>query len=286
MAEVQLQQMEEEALPLLKPFVHSRAIAYKPLISVLSEPIDLLHCESSQVACAFRELSGTWSNVVARPGVASASREYSVRLGPATAPYAPVYLFRDGELAERGVTDEKGRIVFSFSTSEPSSHTYTASLTPKLVPFKTPTQESFKLTVWFVRCLIRNKTDVWWRLAGRSFEEALPRIFWREAPHSVIGLAAPSGTQVFVDVVPVFSDKSLTLEYAVSAWCNTPEPNPPADKCREYRKKTWWEFRVEAFNGKETKRVSGDLNLDRHLRVSITSDNVSATVVKPAGAET
>jgi len=283
---VEVQEFEREVLPELRTFVHERGEVYRPLVSVLSEPVDVLHCERVERVCAFRELRGTWSYVKARRGTPSALRVYSVRLGPLPVEGAPLYLFKNGRKVAEAKTDENGRATFRLSVSEPSVSDYTISILPRAAPFKTPLQEAFRFAVWFVTCRVTNRTDRWWRTAGRSFTGELPRMFFHRAPHTVIGLAAPFGTQTFIDVVPVFGERNVTLEYGISAYCNTPEPYPPHDKCVAYRRNTWWRFRIEAFNGKARKTVSGDLNLDRHLRVTFTTDDVSGRVVRPSGAET
>jgi len=283
---VEVQRFEEEAIPILKPVVQTQRYSYRPLISALSEPVDVLHCESVDFMCAFKELRGSWSYVRARRGTPEASRAYSVRFGPLAARNVPVFLFKDKERIAEAKTDKNGRVVFELPAEEPAANVYTVSLLPKLTPFKNPLQDIFKFTVWLVTCRVRNRTDRWWRLAGRSFTDELPRIFWREAPWTVIGLAAPYGTQIFVDAVPVFGDRAVNLRYGISAWCNTPEPYPPREKCLAYRRNTWWRFEVEAFNGKVRKKVSGDLNIDRQLRVTFTTDDVRGEVVRSAGAET
>lgn len=284
MAEVQV--FEEESLPLLEPTQHSATRTYRPLASILLEPIDLLHCERVEQTAVFKELSGNWMSITARPGVPSAFRVYSVRVGPLPAKDATLHLFKDGERVSTVKTDEEGRAAFSFPSSEPSYAKYAVSLIPISTPFKTAIQDNFTFSVWLVTCIIENKTDVWWRLAGRNFIDKLPRIFWSEAPYTVIGLAAPYGKQTFTDLVPIFGDSSLTLEYGISAYCNTPEPYPTREKCIAYRKNTWWHFKVECFNGSVRKSVEADLNIDRHLKVTVTSDDIKGEVVKPEGAET
>ena len=284
MSLVEVQEFEKEAIP-IESVIQSFSISYRPFISVLGEPVDVLHCDEAKLTCAFKELRGSWSSVKARPGMPSASRTYAVRVGPLAAPKAKLYIFKDSQRIGETETDEKGRATINLSADEPSTATYTVSLLPVVAPFKTPFQDSFAFTVWLVTCKVTNRTDRWWRFVGRSFEESLPRIFWRN-PRFTIGLAAPYGTQVFVDVVPVFSDKNITLEYGISAFCNTEEPYPPHDKCVRYRRNTWWRFEIEAFNGKEIKKASGDLNLDRHLRVTFYHDRIESRVIRPAGAET
>lgn len=281
MARVQV--FEEE---FVRPTVHRREVSYRPLASVLGEPVDVVHCERATCAYAMREVGGSWVTVSARPGSPSATRLYSVRLGPLRLANARLFLFRDMELASVATTDSEGRASFDLPVDRPYKARYTVSLVPAPAPFRTPFQDAFELTVWLVTCRVTNRTDIWPRFVGRSFVTTLPRIFWREAPWTVIGLAIPGGTQYFADVVPAFGDMEVTLEYGVSAWCNTEEPYPPMEKCIEYRRNTWWRFEVEAYNGSETRTVSGDLNLDRHLRVKVTSRDVRAEVVRPEGAET
>jgi hypothetical protein len=66
--------------------------------------------------------------------------------------------------------------------------------------------------------------------------------------------------------------------------CNTPEPYPPAEKCCEYAKNTWWQLDVYATNDptkvKETydgaNHIGGDkINLDYHLKYEITKSAVT-----------
>jgi len=282
----EFQTFEEEAFPLLTPTVHEHLVTYRPLFSLLSEPIDVLHCEEVRTKCALKELRGTWTNVQARKGEPSSERHYSVRFGPLGVRDARLRLFSEGKLVEEKITDSEGRASFTLPSSEPTRKAYQTTLLPSPAPVKTPLQEQFELTVWLVTCKITNRTDRWWRFAGRTFEISLPRKFVDELPISIIGLTAPYGTQIFADIVPVFGDRNITLEYGISAWCNTPEPYPPAEKCREYRRNTWWRFEVEAFNGETRKSVSGDLNLDRHLKVTFSTDDISGEVVRPSGADT
>ena len=269
----------------MRPKIHSSRTSYRPLISIVSEPVDVLHCERADHLSAFRELRGSWTNIMARRGTPSASRLYSVRLGPLAVKDATLYLFRDEEKVSEVKTAENGRATFDLPSKEPSSYTYSVSLLPSLAPFKTPLQDNFTLSVWVVTCRVTNRTDRWWRFAGRSFTGDLPRIFWKD-PLTTIGLGSPRGTQTFVDVVPVFGDRDITLEYGISAYCSTPEPYPDRTKCLAYRTRTWWRFEVEGFNQKTRKKVSGDLNLDRHLRVTFATDDVTGRVVTPEGAET
>ena len=281
----EVQSFEEEALRLLRPKIHSSPTSYRPLISIVSEPIDVLHCERADLLSAFKELKGSWTNIMARPGTPSASRIYSVRLGPLPVKEATLHFFKDEKKFLEVKTDQNGRASLELLSREPSSSTYSVSLLPTLAPFKTPLQDSFTLSVWLVTCRVTNRTDRWWRFAGRSFTGDLPRSFWKD-PLTTIGLGSPRGTQTFVDVVPVFGDRDITLEYGISAFCNTTDPYPDRTKCLAYRTRTWWRFEVEGFNVKTRKKVSGDLNIDRHLKVTFTSEDIRGEVVKPPGAET
>jgi len=282
---VEIQGFEKEILDeKIVPTVHSHSLILKPLISILSEPIDILHCESIESISAFKKLSGSWANIKARAGKPSSSREYSVRVGPMAVGDATLYLFKDDKMISEVQTDESGRAAFNLPSTEPTSDTYTVSLLPELTPI-IPLQDIFQLSIWAVTCRVRNLTDRWWRLAGRSFAGDLPRTFWGKVEHT-IGLASPFGTQVFIDLVPVFGDQAVTLEYGISAWCNTTNPYPTAEECKAARADTWWEFTVEGFNGKSTKSVKGKLNIDRHLRVRFTTSDITAEVISPEGAET
>jgi len=283
---MEIQQFETEALAQLTPTIQEYKITYKPIFATLGEPIDILHCDNAEITCAFKELSGAWSYIQARPGTPNSKRAYSVRFGTLAIPNTPVRLFKGTTLIKEEKTDEHGKVAFTLTASEPTKDNYQVTLLPYPAPVKNPLQEQFTLTVWLVTCKITNMTDRWWRLAGRTFEIALPRIFWRELPASVIGLTAPYGTQTFVDIVPVFNDKNITLEYGISAWCNTPEPYPTADRCIAYRRNTWWHFEIEAYNKDTRKVVSGDLNIDRHLKITLTTDNMTGEIIRPAGAET
>ena len=280
----EVQAFEQERL-LLSTTVHSSPTSYRPLVSILSEPVDVLHCETVESISAFKELRGTWKNIAAKPGIPSASRIYSVRVGPLPVKDATLYLFRDEERISEAKTDDEGKALFNMPSREPSSFNYSVSLLPSLAPLKTPLQDSFLLSVWLVTCRVTNKTDRWWRFAGRSFTGELDRKFWTN-PLTTIGLAAPTETQTFIDIIPVFGDRDVTLEYGISAYCNTPEQDPPKEKCLTHRKNTWWRLEVEGFNVETRKTVSGDLNIDRHLKVVFSTDDITATVVKPEGSET
>lgn len=282
---VEIQGFEKEALDeKIVPTVHSQSLVYKPLISVLSEPIDILHCESIETISAFKKLSGRWTNIKARAGKPSSSREYSVRAGPMAVGGTTLYLFKDGNMISEVQTDEGGKAAFNLPSNKPTSDAYTVSLLPELTPI-IPLQDSFLLSIWAVTCKVRNLTDRWWRLVGRSFVGDLPRIFWKK-PGYTIGLASSYGIPILMDLVPVFGDQSMTLEYGISAFCNTTNPYPTQEECKAARKNTWWEFTVEGFNGKSTKSVKGKLNIDRHLRVTFTTDNITAEVIVPEGAQT
>jgi len=281
-----LQVFEEEVLERLIPVSQEREVRYRPLVSILSEPIDVLHVDESVMRAAFKEVRGSWSSVVARPGSPYAHRLYSVRIGNIRLSNVKLFVFRDGERVGEITTDKNGNAVLSLDAKSPTSNIYTVSLLPIATPFRNPLQDVFKFTVWLVTVRVTNRTDIWWRFVGRSFQDKLPRIFWYQAPWWIIGLSAPFGTQIFIDIIPVFGDNTFTVYYGTSAQCNTPEPYPPREKCLEYRRNTWWRFEVEAYNTKTKKTASADLNVDRQLKVTFSADDISYEVIRPEGAET
>jgi hypothetical protein len=282
---VSLQGFEEEALSTVERHarIHEFELRYRPLFHVLAEPVNVLHCDSASLTAALTDLGG-WAIRYASPGRASASRSYSARVGPLPLARAYLSLFEDGELVERAQADERGRASFSFDVSGPTKKACTVTLLPRPAPLANPLQDSFKLTAWLITVRLARTTDVWLRLVGRSFNEELPRIFWREKPWWTIGLGFVGA--FFVDLVPVFGDATMTLYYGISAWCNTPEPYPSHEKCLEYRRRTWWTFEIECFNGRDRKRFSHDINIDRQVKLTATADDVRSEVVRPRGAET
>ena len=284
---------EEEVLELLRGLevAQEKEIRYKPFMQVVSEPVNVLHCDEVYSKPAFDGLSGIWDYVTARRGSPEAYRKYSCRIGPMAIPNTPIRIFEGEKLVGEVRTDKNGVAIVEFKTSEPSTKKYTVTMLPKPAPITNPLQESIAITVWFVTCKVRNLTDVWWRFVGRGFNESPPKNFWNPAKNPkaglhTIGLSAPYGTQTFVDIVPVFGDRNVYLEYANSAACNTPDPRPPRDVCLEARKKTWWKFTVEAFNGVSRQTVEGNLNIDRRLKVTFTTDKISGKVFRPTWAET
>jgi hypothetical protein len=139
------------------------------------------------------------------------------------------------------------------------------------------------VSVWLIVTKSKNLTDVWARWQGRAFFRGLPYFFWREQPSSVVGLA---GREVgYVDLVPCPDGRTIPMELGVSAYCNTPEPYPPAEKCCEYAKNTWWMVEVFATNKREdvaatvkgeANRIGGDkINLDYHLKYTVDSTAVT-----------
>jgi hypothetical protein len=214
----ELQVFEEEALPTVERYarVHEFELRYRPLFHVLAEPFNVLHCDSASLVAALTDLGG-WAIRYASPGRAGASRSYSARVGPLPLARAFISLFEDGELVERAQADERGRASFSFDVSGPTAKACTVTLLPKPAPTANPLQDAFKLAAWLITVRLARTTDVWLRLVGRSFNEELPRIFWREKPWWTIGLGFVGA--FFVDLVPVFGDASMTLYYGISAFC-------------------------------------------------------------------
>lgn len=259
--------------------------SYRPLASMLSDPISVLHCDEAKLTSAFKELKGAWSNIVAQPSTPSALRKYSTRVGPVTVTGVTLYLFKDNQQVAEVQTDQNGEVIFAFPTNIPLSANYTVSLIPQLLGVSNPLQDVFQFSCWFVTCKVTNLTDIWWRIAGRSFTGTLERYF-DPYPARVIGLLPPFGTAFFIDIVPIFGDTNVSLVYGTTAWCNTTNPAPSAQECDAARKTTWWKFAIEAFNGKVTKQVEGKCNIDRQLKVTFTADDISGTTVVPQGATT
>lgn len=280
-----LQEFEKGAITELDSVYHLAEITYKPLYSMLSDPISILNCDQVKTTSTFQGLGGRWAYIKARAGKPTSTRQYSTKIGPVAIPNSTIYIFKNGSLIDDKQTNSNGNILLDFSTNRPSKDQYAVSLAPELAPMNNPAQDVFGLTIWNVKCKVKNLTDRWWRWAGRNYTNELPRVFWKY-PQYTIGLASSMGLQTFIDIVPVFSDQSMTLEYGISAMCNTQDPYPSRDACIAARKNTWWQFIVEASNGHETKTVNGKLNIDRHLRVEFTSDDISGSVVAPEGAET
>lgn len=129
------------------------------------------------------------------------------------------------------------------------------------------------LSVWLIKLVSKNISDTWMRLQGRALGHELNRLFWREQPWTTIGLA---GWLEFIELIPVVSGQTIRYEVGVSAWCNTPEPFPPKEKCEEYRKNTWWQFDLYASNSpSEPKHVGGGkINIDSHLVYELTANSV------------
>ncbi|MBW2671894.1 MAG: hypothetical protein JRD89_00595 [Deltaproteobacteria bacterium] len=278
-----VQAFEEDLFPTLGTAIQEGEISYRPSTSILSEPVDVLHCDGTTAKWCFQKTLGSWRYRAARRGTATAGRSYSARIGPVPLAGMPVRLFSDGRLVKTYSTDDEGKVSLPLPVEPATRKTYTATLLDRPTGLKNPLEDVFDLAVWLVTCRSRNISDVWARFQGRSVEVDLPRAFWKY-PGFLIGLAGFSAG--WVDIVPVFGDKEVTLEYGVSAYCNTPEARPGREKCLAARPKTWWRFDIHCNNGKVEKTVSGNLNIDRHLKVRLTTDDVSGEVVIPAGAET
>lgn len=144
---------------------------------------------------------------------------------------ATVSLFLGNTLVSKTTTNENGEASFKLKFSDPGVYTYLAVVgeTKPLIVTGNPRVYSFKVSVWFVLTRSRNLTDIWARWQGRSFFRPLPVDFHRELPSSVVGLA---GRNVgYIDLVPCIDGKTIPIELGVSAYCNTPEPYPPKEKC-------------------------------------------------------
>jgi len=173
-------------------------------------------------------------------------------------------------------TDSSGRALCDFNYGSPGIQTTIESfIYPRpLICMSGLNYSSKLLSVWTILLKSQNVTDVWERLCARALGEALPRLFWKEKPHTIIGLA---GKLEFLELVPVFEGQTVRYEVGVSAWCNTPEPYPSEAKCDEYRKNTWWQFDLYASNTAEApKHVGGGrINVDYHLVYNLTATSVT-----------
>jgi len=143
------------------------------------------------------------------------------------------------------------------------------------LPFAT----SIKVTFWHVRVQSVNKTDIWARLQGRAiYRQPLPGVFWSPpsgGPAYVVGLA---GGADWREIVPVVEGMTVKYQVGVSAWCNTPDPYPPADKCCQYRKNTWWHAKIMARKSvKDSWGTVGedDINISFHITGQFTVDSYS-----------
>jgi len=282
---------EKAAIREATPTFHTYTNKYRPMSAVLTNFTNVLSCKEVIQRCAFKTMQGKWQLRTAKAANPAADRIYSVKLMGVAAGNTPVYLLKDGEQVSETKTDSSGSALISLPVKTATTGLWTVSLTPELPPMETPLSNAFLFTTWQVTCSVKNKSDVWWRHVGRSFNEDLPRVFYKPThdpkfPIHFIGLGAPYGTQRFIDIVPIFEETDMTLEYGISAWCNTKNPRPTTEDCIEARKKTWWEYKIEAFNGKTRKTVTADLNIDHHLQVKLTTDEMTGRVVKPDGAQT
>jgi len=264
---------------------------YKPRISILRllrsriSPnfINLTEVTSNTV---LKELIGTWAAQTASPGRTAFCRpKFVITAYGKPMSRVTVSLFSGDVVIAKSETDENGEVSFDLAYSDPGVYNYVAVIGERkpLILSGNPRAYPFTVTVWLIVTKSRNLTDRWARLQGRSFFRKLPVYFWREMPISVVGLA---GRNVgYVDLVPCITGASIPMEIGVSAYCNTPEPYPPKEKCCEYAKNTWWRVDVYATNNPkdvtatlkgEKNHIGGDkINLDYHLKYTITSTGVT-----------
>lgn len=262
--------------------VYSRALTYTPLVPPVALPTKVLYLERFVSRPALVEVPGRFFGAVARPGVPSASVTYSVRLGPVRPSRVPVYLYRDGSLISVAQTDERGTVTFDLPVDRVGVYSYTVSLLPNPTlggPLRA-LQDRFTLSVWYVRCMITNINDEFHRRVGRSFNEPLPRDFWSRKPETVVGWCTTGSW--FADMVPVLGGTTATIEYGIDA------PPRPIVRCPfgewfpcivvGYEPRLW-RFDVMCYNGVDRRVFSEELNIDRHLEVTLEARDARSRLV-------
>lgn len=244
-----------------------------------------VRCESIVSRPALSEVSGDWLYYMVIPETPYAARTYSLMIGTRPLSYAPVFVFGDGTVVGTYAADEMGMLTITFPSERPRYSTYSVSPVPLHAPIKGPLHDRFEFSVWLVRCRVTNESDIHFRLVGRSFGEPLAREFWEKQPWTLVGLTSRFGVHEFADLVPVFSDAPVIVEYGVSAFCRS-YLGMTSWECIRDRPYTWWRFEVECYNEKFRGAASARLNVDRHLRLTLTARDVRAEVIRPEGAET
>jgi len=250
----------------------------------------MINVESQALTAILREYVGDWSSKIAQVGGIPALVS-TLRVSAFGKPQGnvPVTFWLGKEKVGEGLTDENGLVVFPTTYTEIGVYDYQAVIgeTLPLLPEGSPRATRFRVSVWLIAVHARNQTDVWLRWVGRARWRSLPHIFWVDQPTSVVGLGYPNVDRPigFVDVVPVPAGTTVPIELGVSAFCNTPEPDPSPAKCCDYAKNTWWEFFLCATNDPTqipatvrgtANKIGGDkVNLDYHLKYEASSTGVS-----------
>jgi len=267
---------EETVIPRIRVLRWARSLISPSIINVSSQSVTTI----------LREHLGDWVARTAPIGqTATLISTFKVSALGRPIEGAPVTLFLAGEKVAEGETNENGEVSFPHAYTDVGVYDYVAVLGKKLpaITVGNPRAVPFRVRVWTIVTRSRNVSDVWARWQGRAFFRGLPWIFWTEQPSSVVGLAGrPIG---FVDLVPAPDGVTIPMELGVSAYCNTPEPSPTAERCCEYAKNTWWMFEVFATSDPRqvpdtvagaANKIGGDqINLDYHLKYNIDSASVT-----------
>ena len=155
-----------------------------------------------------------------------------------------------------------------------------ASMTPlpKEVVLREPNRfdtASVDVTLWEVRAITQNISDIWARWQGRAiYRQPLPQLFWHY-PGYTLGLA---GSSHWRDIFPVVGSRSVEYMVGVSAWCNTPESLPSEDECCAARQHTWWNSTIEArkvAGSQWTTLGSDQINLSYHNSATFTTSSAT-----------
>jgi len=250
----------------------------------------MINAESYLSTAILREYLGDWSIKSAEAG-GTPSLVSTFKVTALGKPQAgiPVTFWLDMEKMGEDVTDQNGLVSFPTEYAEIGVYDYQAVIgeRPPLLPVGSPRAMKFRVSVWLMAVFARNLTDVWYRWVGRARWRSLPHIFWVDQPTSVVGLGYPSRDRPigFVDVIPVVEGTTVPIEIGVSAFCNTPEPDPPPEKCCEYARNTWWDMFICATNDPKqvpdtvlgnANKVGGDkVNLDYHLKYEASSSGIT-----------
>jgi len=205
--------------------------------------------------------------------------------------YIYIYDYDQGKTqATTASFDENGNLPILLQTSQEGSYLAVVSLVrlPNAVIGRpmamtiltsTPLATSARITFWHVRSSLTNKTDVWARWHGRAvYNLPLPGIFWRPTINFIKYVVGLAGGLDWREIIPVVQNMNVGYQVGVSAFCNTEDPNPPADVCCEARKNTWWHAKLMARKSvREQWQVVGedDINLSYRITAYFTTTSYS-----------
>jgi hypothetical protein len=199
---------------------------------------------------------------------------------------APVWVYVVNKDSNEVISEDherfssQGLFNYTLNSSEAGSYAVVASMTPlpKEVVLREPNRfdtASVDVTLWEVRAITQNISDIWARWQGRAiYRQPLPQLFWHY-PGYTLGLA---GSSHWRDIFPVVGSRSVEYMVGVSAWCNTPESLPSEDECCAARQHTWWNSTIEArkvAGSQWTTLGSDQINLSYHNSATFTTSSAT-----------